>query len=160
LPFAPAEREGGVLPYNKNLTERAREHRKNPTPAESKIWNEVLRMRQFASHKFLRQKPIDNYIVDFYCSELRLVIEIDGDSHAETVEYDAERTMVLQSLGLIVIRYTNDDVIHNIQGVYDDLSERIEKLTPLDPPLSGGKPGSLLDKGGRRVGWFDGGGRR
>jgi hypothetical protein len=68
--------------------------------------------------------------------------------------------MVLQSLGLIVIRYTNDDVIHNIQGVYDDLSERIEKLTPLDPPLSGGKTGSLLDKGGRRVGWFDGGGRR
>lgn len=115
---------GGILPYNKNLTERARENRKNPTPAESKIWNEVLRMRQFADYKFLRQKPIDNYIVDFYCSELRMIIEIDGDSHAETVEYDAERTRVLQSLGLTVVRYTNDDVIRNIQGVYDDLSEK------------------------------------
>jgi len=90
------------LPYTKNHTERARENRKNPTRAESKIWHEVLRMRQFANYKFLRQKPIDNYIVDFYCSELHLVIEIDGDSHAETVEYDAVRTKVLESLGLHV----------------------------------------------------------
>ncbi|MBI2355569.1 MAG: endonuclease domain-containing protein [Deltaproteobacteria bacterium] len=130
--------DSAFLPYNKNLTERARENRKAPTPAESKIWNKVLRMRQFADHKFLRQKPIDNYIVDFYCSELRLVIEIDGDSHAESVEYDAERTRVLQSLGLTVIRYTNDDVIRNIQGIYDNLSERIEKLTPLAPLIRGG----------------------
>ena len=121
---------GGVLPYNKNLTERARENRKNPTPAETKIWNEILRMRQFADYKFLRQKPIDNYIVDFYCSKLRLVIEIDGDSHAETVEYDAERTRVLQSLGLAVVRYTNDDVISNIEGVYDNLSEKIKANPP------------------------------
>jgi very-short-patch-repair endonuclease len=121
-------------------------------------------MRQFASHKFLRQKPIDNYIVDFYCSELRLVIEIDGVSHAETVEYDAERTMVLQALGLVVVRYTNDDVIQNIQGVYDDLSERIEKLislqhpTPLAPLVRGGLKTCLSpspDKGRAGEG-FDG----
>jgi len=113
------------LPYNKNHTVLARENRKNPTPAESKIWNEVLRMRQFAEYKFLRQKPIDNYIVDFYCSELRLVIEIDGDSHDESIEYDAERTKVLEALGLIVVRYTNDEVFGNIEGVYEDLSQRI-----------------------------------
>jgi very-short-patch-repair endonuclease len=113
------------LPYNKNLTALARENRSNPTKAESKIWQEVLRMRQFASYKFLRQKPIGGYIVDFYCSELRLVIEIDGDSHAETFEYDAERTKLLNSLGLHVIRYTNDDVLRNIEGVYEDLSQRI-----------------------------------
>jgi very-short-patch-repair endonuclease len=130
--------DSAFLPYNKSLTERARENRKNPTKAESKIWNEVLRMRQFAEYKFLRQKPIDNYIVDFYCSELRLVIEIDGDSHAETFEYDAERTRVLQALGLVVVRYTNDDVIRNIQGVYDDLIQRVEKLTPTSPPYQGG----------------------
>lgn len=112
--IASAAPDSAFLPYNKTLTDRAREHRKNPTKAESKIWNEVLRMRQFAEYKFLRQKPIDNYIVDFYCSELRLVIEIDGDSHAETVEYDAERTKILQTLGLSVVRYTNDDVIRNI----------------------------------------------
>lgn len=109
------------LPYNKNLTERARENRKNPTKAESKIWYEVLRMKQFADFKFLRQKPIDNYIVDFYCSELRLVIEVDGDSHGETVEYDAVRTIVLESLGLRVIRFTNADVLGNIAGVYEEL---------------------------------------
>ena len=124
LPPAPVKKESGILPYNKKFTERARENRKNPTPAETKIWNEVLRMRQFSDYKFLRQKPIDNYIVDFYCSELQLVIEIDGDSHAETVEYDAERTRILQSLGLTVVRYTNEEVICNIQGVYDDLSEK------------------------------------
>jgi very-short-patch-repair endonuclease len=118
--------EGLVLPYNKTLTERARENRKNPTKAESKIWHEVLRMRQFANFKFLRQKPIDNYIVDFYCSELRLVIEIDGDSHAETVEYDAVRTAVLESLGLQVVRFTNDEVLENIEGVYDELTRKMD----------------------------------
>jgi very-short-patch-repair endonuclease len=82
-------------------------------------------MKRFADYKFLRQKPIDNYIVDFYCSELRLVIEIDGDSHAEAVGYDAERTKVLNALGLTVVRYTNDEVLRNIQGVFDDLSRRI-----------------------------------
>ncbi|MDT8424298.1 MAG: endonuclease domain-containing protein [Desulfuromonadales bacterium] len=136
------------LPYNKNLTALARENRKNPTPAETKIWNEVLRMRQFADYKFLRQKPLAGYIVDFYCSELRLVIEIDGDSHAESVEYDAERTRVLQSLGLTVIRYTNGEVISNIAGVFDDLCEKIEKLTPLSPPLSGGESKTPLQEVG------------
>ena len=116
------------LPYNKDLTARARENRKNPTKAESKIWNEVLRMRQFADYKFLRQKPIDNYIVDFYCSELQLVIEIDGNSHAESVEYDAERTKVLESLKLAVVRYTNDEVLRNIRGVFDDLNRMIENI--------------------------------
>ncbi len=122
--------ESAFLPYNKNLTLLARENRKNPTKAECKIWNEVLRLRQFADYKFLRQKPIDNYIVDFYCSELRLVIEIDGDSHAETVEYDVERTRVLEALGLTVVRYTNDDVLQNIQGVYEDLWRTIQKQPP------------------------------
>ena len=148
--------DSAFLPYNKNLTERARENRKNPTMAESKIWNEVLRMRQFADYKFLRQKPIDNYIADFYCSELRLVIEIDGDSHAETVEYDAERTKVLQALGLTVVRYTNDDVIQNIQGVYDDLSERIERLTPLAPLIRGGLKLPPLTRGGLGRGLIEG----
>ena len=133
---APSPDKGRVgegsayLPYNKNLTAIARENRNNPTKAEGKIWNEVLRMRQFASYKFLRQKPIGGYIVDFYCSELRLVIEIDGDSHAESVEYDEERTKILGALGLTVVRYTNDEVLTNIQGVYDDLWDIIQKQIP------------------------------
>jgi len=116
------ESASAFLPYNKNLTALARQNRSNPTRAENRIWQEVLRMRQFARYKFLRQKPIGGYIVDFYCSELRLVIEIDGDSHAETGGYDAERTRFLAALGLRVIRYTNDEIIHNIEGVYHDLS--------------------------------------
>lgn len=63
--------------------------------------------------------------MDFYCSELRLVIEIDGDSHAETEEYDLERTRFLNALGLQVIRYSNDEIIQNIEGVYDDLNQWI-----------------------------------
>jgi very-short-patch-repair endonuclease len=113
------------LPYNKNLTTLARQNRSNPTPAESKIWREILRIRQFANYKFLRQKPLGGYIVDFYCSELRLVIEIDGNSHAEQLEYDAERTRFLNAIGLQVVRYTNDEVLHNIEGVYDDLSRQL-----------------------------------
>jgi very-short-patch-repair endonuclease len=120
--------EGLVLPYNKNLTALARENRKNPSPAETKIWREILRMRQFAQYKFLRQKPIGGYIVDFYCSELRLVIEIDGDSHAETGEYDLERTRFLNALGVRVIRYTNDEILRNIEGVYDNLSSVITAI--------------------------------
>ena len=116
----------GFLPYNKTLTALARENRKNPTAAESRIWNEVLRSRQFIHYKFLRQKPIGGYIVDFYCSELQLVIEIDGDSHATQVEYDAERTRFLNALGLTVLRYTNRDVLQNIEGVFEDLFCRIE----------------------------------
>lgn len=79
------------LPYNKNLTALARANRKDPTPAESAIWNKVLRTRQLSGYKFLRQKPIGEYIIDFYCSELKLIIEVDGDSHAVTLEYDLER---------------------------------------------------------------------
>lgn len=115
----------GFLPYDPKLTTLARANRKNPTPAEQKIWHEVLRCRQFAACKFLRQKPIDRFIVDFYCASLHWVIEIDGDSHAEDHAYDFERTQILQSYGLTVIRYTNHDVMHNISGVYDDLVKRI-----------------------------------
>jgi very-short-patch-repair endonuclease len=130
-PLTRGGREGlGFLHYNKNLTVLARENRKNPTAAEIKMWTEVLRMRQFAHYKFLRQKPIANFIVDFYCSELHLVIEIDGDSHGETNTYDLERTRLLNAHGLTVIRYTNEDVLKNIAGVYDDLARRIPQSIP------------------------------
>jgi very-short-patch-repair endonuclease len=118
----------GFLAYNPKLTELARANRKNPTAAERMIWNEVLRLRQFADYKFLRQKPIDEFIVDFYCSSLKLVIEIDGDSHAEAVEYDAARTRILSNHGLTLIRYTNRDVLHNISGVYDDLVRHVSVI--------------------------------
>jgi len=124
-------RLGGVksfIPYDKKLTALARENRKNPTVAESKMWNEVLRMRYFKKLKFLRQKPIGNYILDFYCAELHLAIEIDGDTHAFTEEYDAARTAAMNALGISVVRYTNDEILNNLEGVYDDLVGRIEQI--------------------------------
>ncbi|WP_153304630.1 endonuclease domain-containing protein [Trichlorobacter lovleyi] len=116
----------GFLQYKTTLTSLARNNRKNPTVAEQKMWQELLRNKQFFNYKFTRQKPIGGYIVDFYCSDLQLVIEIDGDSHAEAVEYDAERTRKLEAYGLTVVRYTNHEIMHNLEGVYDDLRRRIK----------------------------------
>jgi len=125
-PLSRGGREGlAFVPYDKNLTTFARENRKHPTVAESKLWYQLLRMRNLSVYKFTRQKPIANFIVDFYCAELRLAIEIDGDSHAESVVYDAERTKALNSLGITVVRYANDDILNNLQGVYVDLMRRV-----------------------------------
>ncbi|MGB8658308.1 MAG: endonuclease domain-containing protein [Candidatus Zixiibacteriota bacterium] len=119
------------LPYKRKLTKLARQNRHNPTPAEKKLCYEVLCRKQFQGYKFTRQKSIGGYIVDFYCSQLQLVIEIDGDSHAENVEYDKNRTEVLNQLGLRVLRYTNRDVCNNLEGVYQDLIQIVNPPTPL-----------------------------
>lgn len=130
LPAPPLSRGGreglAFTPYNKNLTALARENRKHPTAAESKLWYQLLRMKNLSAYKFTRQKPIAHFIADFYCAELRLVIEIDGDSHAESVVYDEERTKALSSLGITVVRYSNDEILNNLQGVYVDLMRRIK----------------------------------
>ena len=119
----------GFIPYDKKLTAFARENRKNPTVAESKMWTKVLRMRHFVDYKFLRQKPIGSFIVDFYCSALRLAIEIDGDNHAEALEYDVARTSALNALGITVVRYSNSDVLKNLEGVYDDLVLNVVRIS-------------------------------
>ena len=124
------------IPYKRKLTKLARQNRNDPSPAEKRIWYEVLCRKQFEGYKFTRQKPLGGYIVDFYCSKLRLVIEIDGDSHAENREYDKARTKVLSQYGLRVLRYTNRDVLNNIEGVDRDLMEIIK---PSYPPCQGGK---------------------
>ncbi|MBI5885020.1 MAG: endonuclease domain-containing protein [Deltaproteobacteria bacterium] len=120
--------KGGFIPYDTSLTEKARNNRKSPTPAEKKIWHDVLQASQFAGLKFTRQKPLLDYIVDFYCARLMLAIEIDGDTHAELEEYDKQRTARLNRLGIEVIRYANQDVLNNIEGVYLDLLEKIERI--------------------------------
>lgn len=125
----PLIRGGGegfrFLPYDSKLTALARVNRKNPTPAEQKIWCEVLSRHQFLACKFSRQKPIEHFIVDFYCAKLGWVIEIDGDSHAVQQGYDERRTTLLQQHELTVIRYDNREVLNNIAGVYDDLARRL-----------------------------------
>ena len=83
------------LPYNPKLTNRARSLRRNMTPPEKKLWYEFLSQHD---KRFLRQRPIDNYVVDFYCAGADLVIEIDGDSHGsqDAKEYDNQRTATLK----------------------------------------------------------------
>ena len=91
------------------------------------MWFAVLRNKQFRNYKFLRQKPLDNFIADFYCAELMLVIEIDGDSHAQQTEYDILRSEKLETYGIKVVRYDNEDILTNVNGVYEDLKNRLEK---------------------------------
>lgn len=97
------------------------------TGPEQLLWLK-LRTRQFQGLKFRRQHGIGPFIVDFYCSERSLVIEIDGDSHAdaEQILKDQQRDRYLQSLGLLVIRYQSHDVVNNLDGVLDDLLRRVD----------------------------------
>jgi very-short-patch-repair endonuclease len=113
------------LPYNPALIARAKELRKNMTSAEQKLWYEYLRNLKF---RVLRQRPIDHFIVDFYCPSLKLVIEVDGDSHftKESREYDQERTQRLEGYGLEVIRFTNQQILQEFKSV----CEVIEELIP------------------------------
>ncbi|MBW4552766.1 MAG: endonuclease domain-containing protein [Aphanocapsa sp. GSE-SYN-MK-11-07L] len=117
------------LPYHPQLIPRAKELRKNPTPAERKLWQSYLKTFPF---RVLRQRPIAHFIVDFYCAALKLVIEVDGDSHftQEGQEYDQERTEILTGYGLKVVRFTNDQVMHQFEMVCGQIGGEI----PLNPP--------------------------
>ena len=117
------------LPYNSGLVAKAKELRKNMTVAEKKLWYSYLRNFKF---RVLRQRPIAYFIVDFYCAALKLVIEVDGDSHFtdDGKACDAKRTEILQGYDLKVIRFTNDDVLHNFETVCDRIAHEI----PPDPP--------------------------
>ncbi len=105
----------------------ARNLRKNITSQEQKLWN-LLRNRQFFGVKFVRQYPIGPYIVDFVCRRKKLVIELDGGQHNtdENIEKDNERTEFLRSKGYTVIRFWNNEIDSNIEGVYLRLMSFIE----------------------------------
>lgn len=124
------------IPFNPKLKERAKELRKNQTPFEKKLWYGALSSKSFENLKWTRQKPIDNYIVDFFCNELLLAIEIDGETHIDK-KYDGNRTKVLSSYGINVIRYTNQEISKNLEGVLEDLKNKIEKRRKeLNTPVS------------------------
>jgi very-short-patch-repair endonuclease len=108
------------IPYKARLTPRAQALRRDPTSAEKKLWFEFLRN---LPHKFTRQKPLGEYVADFYCSSQRLVIELDGDSHFtdSAQRYDDRRTAVLESQGLRVMRFTNLEVLDNFESVCETL---------------------------------------
>lgn len=108
------------LPFNPKLKERARKLRKAGNLAEVLFWNQV-KNKQFKGYDFDRQKIIGNYIVDFFCGNCNVVVEIDGNSHDYKKDYDAKRDEYLKSLGLKVIHITDLDVKNRMEEVMDML---------------------------------------
>jgi very-short-patch-repair endonuclease len=107
--------------------------RHEPAPAESKLW-QCLRNRQLGGFKFRRQTPLAPYIADFYCVELALIVELDGDSHAERAEYDERRTRRLVRDGLHVIRFLNVDVYSHPDAVLTEILGECERLAKTKTP--------------------------
>jgi|694.fasta_scaffold01786_8 very-short-patch-repair endonuclease len=151
----------GKIKYNYKLISSAQENRNNPTKAESLFWNCLLKDKK-SGYKFKQQKPIINFIADFYCSELLLVIEIDGDYHLEKrqVLYDELRTEELEKYNIKVLRYSNEEVIDDIEKLRLDLNmalkdrkQEIEKLSQ-EAPFGGWGDTKLVDdkEVSRRIG--------
>ena len=107
-----------VIKYNPKLKELARQLRQNATKAEVILWQRLKR-DQMHGYDFHRQKPIDEYIVDFFCNKLRLAIEVDGHSHRilEVWEKDVAKEKRLNELGIHVLRFSDDQVLHDMENV-------------------------------------------
>lgn len=126
LQVSPPFEKGGLggifpmLPYNRRLKTKARSLRTNPTDAELHLWYR-LRRKQILGVQFYRQKPIGNYIADFYAPAAKLVVELDGAQHLELrqAKYDAQRTSDLQQQGLKVLRFDDRQVLLQTESVLE-----------------------------------------
>jgi len=121
------------LPLQKS---RARKLRENQTDVERKLWSQ-LRDRHFNGVKFRRQHPIGRFIVDLCCVERRLVAELDGGQHAEQNAADERRTRILERRGFRVLRSWNNEVLDNLEGVLERISEAMGRPHPGPLPLRG-----------------------
>lgn len=113
--------------YNTSLTEYARQNRKNPTKTEGIFRNLVLKNKKFLGYKFRRQKVVWSFILDFYCSKLLLGIELDGWYHNKQEEYDQMRDSLIRKHWIDVIRFTNEDIENNLEGVVKELEQYIKE---------------------------------
>lgn len=115
-----------MIDYNRKLIKKAQSLRRNATPQENKLWYEFLRNYPI---RFQRQKTIDNYIVDFYCHKAKLVIEIDGSQHYNEAKalLDNKRTAKLNSLGLDVLRFSNNDINCCFDSVREKINYEVNK---------------------------------
>ena len=109
-------------PKSKRLLLLARHMRHSPTPWENRLW-QVLRNRNLCGLKFRRQVPFGYYIVDFCCPEVKLVIEVDGGGHLDQQDYDLQRTIWITEQGFQVLRFTNEEIDHNINAVIETIKE-------------------------------------
>ena len=110
-------------------TELRKELRNNGTPAEGRMWL-MLKNKQISGKKFRRQFSVGKFILDFYCAELKLAIELDGAPHFTSVgtHYDEERDKYLSSQGIKILRYENKMVFEDSEGIVDDIKNTIEQL--------------------------------
>ena len=116
-----------MLQYNRKNIGLARNLRKNMTYPETILWSRI-RLKQLKGYQFYRQKPIDEYVVDFYCPKARLVIELDGSQHkfVASIKKDTVKDNNLGNLGLKVFRFNNNDVTENIEGVLERILSNID----------------------------------
>jgi very-short-patch-repair endonuclease len=126
-----------------NLTKYAKKLRRNFTPAEAVLWRS-LKARQLGGIKFRRQQPIGNFIVDFVCFEKRIVIELDGSQHAVTKSRDNDRDSWLAGNGFIVMRFWNNDVFENLDGVLAVIRQKcLSRTLPSPCPSRQGRGSSV-----------------
>ncbi|MGI9651891.1 endonuclease domain-containing protein [Chryseobacterium sp. RLHN22] len=129
--FKPNYQEGMWKGAPSSSFLKAQALRKNETEAEKILW-ERLRNNQLKGYKFRRQHPISLFIADFYCHQLKLIIEIDGEYHhlPEQIEKDLERTQILESNDLQLIRFTNEEVQENLEDVIAKITLKIDEVAP------------------------------
>jgi very-short-patch-repair endonuclease len=110
--------------------------RSNMTKAEACLWKYALRARQMKGYTFRRQRPVLNYVADFMCKELHLIIEVDGITHTQedTKIKDSIKETDLESVGFRIIRFTDEAILNNINGVIDTLEILIDKMVASNPP--------------------------
>ena len=116
-----------IIPYNPKLKQLAKNLRNNSTLSEVLLWQH-LKGKKMKGYGFHRQKPIGNYIVDFFCNELMLAIEIDGISHDEKINKDIKRQKQIESFGISFLRFDDIDVKINIEGVIVMIEEWIDEF--------------------------------
>lgn len=125
-----------IIPYKKELVAKARYLRKNSTPGEIELWK-GLKGKQVFGYDFDRQKPVDHFIEDFYCKELKLAIEVDGRSHGYKAGYDKKRELKLNSLGVSILRFSEKDAKKYTESCLKEICTWIKNNPPLSPPKEG-----------------------
>jgi very-short-patch-repair endonuclease len=122
-----------IIQYDPGLKVLAKELRRNMTLSEVLLWNE-LKQKKILGYDFDRQRPIGNYIVDFYCKELFLAIEIDGNTHIYRYDYDEERQGILEKMGIHFLRFEDIEVKKNMNNVISVIHDWIKKNQPTPNP--------------------------